>query len=560
MQELKLNLEPYFDYFDKNKNYQRVLFKPGTPIQSRELTTLQSILQNQIERFGQHVFKDGAVVIPGQVGYDLQYSAVLIQPLISGIEVENLREDLVGKTLRGVSSNVKAKVINTISASESEKSSLTFYVKYVSSGNSVNNVQLTKFTNNEILVDENNNQVAVTAVQNATSYTGSVAYITPGVYFIRGFFVQVSEQSVILDQYSNFPSYKIGLSITESIVTAEEDTTLYDNSVGSSNFTAPGADRLKIGTTLVTQDINFSQDSTFIELLRLDSGKIIKMVENSVYSELEKNLARRTYDESGNYSLTDFDVKIKETYDDGENAGVYSLNSISDTNKTVLNRIPTVEDVDSIDGRQYYTVEVSPGKAYVKGFEVNSSTKKYLTVEKPRKSLSLNNQGLVSSFGTYFNLDTVSGTVSPNTIVTLKNVVGGTDISIGKANAVALIFGKKLFVTDVTMFSVVTLLEASTQLVAGDFVFFNNGSQSVVESVNVNVVTLRQVSGNISSGITFTNSRDSVTHTVSAVVNNKIENITKITSGGNLSAIVALEAVAISGSSFSVSSNVLSGS
>lgn len=560
MQELKLNLEPYFDDFDKNKNYQRVLFKPGTPIQSRELTTLQSILQNQIERFGQHVFKDGAVVIPGQVGYDLQYSAVLIQPLISGIEVENLREDLVGKTLRGVSSNVKAKVINTISASESEKSSLTFYVKYVSSGNSVNNVQLTKFTNNEILVDENNNQVAVTAVQNATSYTGSVAYITPGVYFIRGFFVQVSEQSVILDQYSNFPSYKIGLSITESIVTAEEDTTLYDNSVGSSNFTAPGADRLKIGTTLVTQDINFSQDSTFIELLRLDSGKIIKMVENSVYSELEKNLARRTYDESGNYSLTDFDVKIKETYDDGENAGVYSLNSISDTNKTVLNRIPTVEDVDSIDGRQYYTVEVSPGKAYVKGFEVNSSTKKYLTVEKPRKSLSLNNQGLVSSFGTYFNLDTVSGTVSPNTIVTLKNVVGGTDISIGKANAVALIFGKKLFVTDVTMFSVVTLLEASTQLVAGDFVFFNNGSQSVVESVNVNVVTLRQVSGNISSGITFTNSRDSVTHTVSAVVNNKIENITKITSGGNLSAIVALEAVAISGSSFSVSSNVLSGS
>jgi hypothetical protein len=562
MQELKLNLEPYFDDFDKDSNYHRVLFKPGTPIQSRELTTLQSILQNQIERFGQHTFKDGSVVIPGQVGYNLQYSAVLIQPLISGIQVENLRESLVGKTLRGVSSNVKAKVINTISASESEKSSITFYVKYVSSGNIVNNVQLTKFTNNEILVDENNNQVAVTSIQNATSYTGSVAYITPGVYFIRGFFVEVLEQYVILDQYSNFPSYKIGLSVSESIVTAQEDTTLYDNSVGSSNFTAPGADRLKIEAKLIKQDINFGSDASFIELLRLDSGKNNKLLDNpinSIYNELEKNLARRTYDESGNYSLVDFDVKVKETYDDGENAGVYSLNSTSDIDKIVLNRTPTASDKDSIDGRQYYTVEVSPGKAYVKGFEVNSSTKKYLTIEKPRKSLSLNNQGLVSNFGSYFVLDTVSGTVSPGTVVTLKNVVGGNDVSIGKARAVALISGKKLFVADVTLYSVITLSESSTDLVAGDFVFFNTGSQSVVESVSTNVVTLRQVSGNIFSGLTFTNSRNSVTHTVSTVVNNKIENITKITSSGNLSANVALESVAISGSSFSVTSNSLSG-
>ena len=46
-QQTNLNVSPYFDDFDPNDNYHRVLFKPGYPVQARELTTLQSILQNQ---------------------------------------------------------------------------------------------------------------------------------------------------------------------------------------------------------------------------------------------------------------------------------------------------------------------------------------------------------------------------------------------------------------------------------------------------------------------------------------------------------------------------------
>ena len=62
-QNTNLNSSPYFDDFNELKNYQRVLFKPGLPVQSRELTTLQSILQNQVEKFGKHFFKEGSVVI-----------------------------------------------------------------------------------------------------------------------------------------------------------------------------------------------------------------------------------------------------------------------------------------------------------------------------------------------------------------------------------------------------------------------------------------------------------------------------------------------------------------
>ena len=63
-QKTNLNINPYFDDFDKDDNFLKVLFKPGSPIQLGELTTLQSILQNQVEKFGSHIFKEGSMVIP----------------------------------------------------------------------------------------------------------------------------------------------------------------------------------------------------------------------------------------------------------------------------------------------------------------------------------------------------------------------------------------------------------------------------------------------------------------------------------------------------------------
>ncbi len=60
--ETDLEQSPYFDDFDFEKGYNRILFKPSVPVQARELTQLQSILQKQIEIFGQNVFKDGTII------------------------------------------------------------------------------------------------------------------------------------------------------------------------------------------------------------------------------------------------------------------------------------------------------------------------------------------------------------------------------------------------------------------------------------------------------------------------------------------------------------------
>ena len=252
---------------------------------------MQTQLQNQIEQFGNHTFKDGSVVIPGQVGYDLEYPAVLVQNLVNGVEVESYRTTLVGKTLVGSESGVEGIVVNSLSVAESEKDSLTLYVKYTKSGITESGSQLTKFKNNEILVEKGQTTaLAVTSLVNATTYTGSIAYLTEGVYYIRGYFVQVEDSFVILDQYSNKPTYKVGLTVTEEIVSSNEDDSLFDNANGSTNFAAPGADRLKISAKLSKDIITFSDNSDFIELLRLQDGTLQELVETSVYNELEKIL------------------------------------------------------------------------------------------------------------------------------------------------------------------------------------------------------------------------------------------------------------------------------
>ena len=444
MEVTNLKISPYFDDFDRSKNYQKVLFKPGFSVQTRELNTLQSILQNQIDRFGSHVFKDGSVVIPGNLDYSVSYKAVLIQPLINGISVETLRAATfkAGTELTGLTSGVKAEVVNSISAATSEKDTITLYVKYTSGGNISNDVQANEFQNNEILQNSAGTSVAVTAVQNASAYTGSSATINAGVYFIRGYFVEVATQTIILDQYNNKPSYKVGLQVKESIATTSDDDSLYDNALGTTNYASPGADRLKITATLTKQNLLLTDDANFIELLRLENGEPTVQVDNSLYSELEKNLARRTYDESGHYSINPFGVKIKEALDDGVNGGIFLPGSKLEDGRTIVDGKPSSSDpTNSINGNDYYAVELSEGKAYVKGFEVVSNRKQYKLVEKPRKTITKENKGFYTNVGSYFKLDIstdnlIKGGVSFGAELALKDVA---DVEIGTAKAFGLV-------------------------------------------------------------------------------------------------------------------------
>ena len=217
-QETNLNVAPYFDDFNAANDYYKVLFKPAYPVQARELNNLQSILQNQIEKFGQHFFKDGAKVIPGNTSFNNDYRGVQLNNLYQGIPVAAYADQLVGTKITGESSGVTAVVNKVLLDQDSENGNLTLYVTYLSSS-TANNSTVTfadgeQLSSNTTITSGLLGNTAITAgspfgstISADAAITGSSYSIQEGVYFVRGQFIQCQAGTLILDQYSTNPNY-----------------------------------------------------------------------------------------------------------------------------------------------------------------------------------------------------------------------------------------------------------------------------------------------------------------------------------------------------------------
>jgi hypothetical protein len=402
-QKTNLNINPYYDDFNVEKNFYKVLFKPGFPVQARELTTLQSILQNQIESFGSHIFKEGSMVIPGSITYDNTYFSIKINPDHLGIDVSLYVNQLVGKTLIGQNSNNIAVVKNFSVPPQDGVEDITLYVNYLSSGD---DFEIKQFEDGEILVTDDNitygnttipsgNTVATLVSENATAI-GSAVGLDNGVYFIRGTFVNAYKSQLVLDPYSDTTSYRVGLNILEEIVTPDDDSSLNDNARGFSNFSAPGADRFKITITLSKKDLDDFDDKNFVELIRIENGELKKLQDKSVYSIIKDYLAERTYDESGDYAISRFDLDVLNSLNDGiSNEGIYLSNE-----RTSQGNVPS-DDL--------MCVKVSSGKAYVRGFDVSFPGSTIIDVEKPRDAKNIPSSLVPFEMGNLLRINNVSG-------------------------------------------------------------------------------------------------------------------------------------------------------
>ena len=153
-QQTNLDVSPYFDDYNPADDFHKVLFKPGYPVQARELTTLQSILQNQIEKFGQHFFKDGAKVIPGNTSYNNDYRCIQLNNTYQGVPLAAYAEQLVGTKITGLSSGITAVVNKVLFDQDSENGNLTLYVNYI--GSSTANNSTVVFADGEELSSYNN--------------------------------------------------------------------------------------------------------------------------------------------------------------------------------------------------------------------------------------------------------------------------------------------------------------------------------------------------------------------------------------------------------------------
>ena len=428
-QETNLNVAPYFDDFDTTNNYCKILFKPGLPVQARELTGIQSVLQDQIEKFGQHVFKDGASVTGGGVRYNGGYTSIRIQRSNEGIDVRSYLDRLIGQVIIGSQSGIKAKIKSFITTSLNASWYVVF-VRYLSTGGEDNEV----FTSGESLLLDNEvvttkggttfqpGEPVAQVVNGECAFTGSAAVLSEGIYFVRGYFVDVKAQTIILDPYSSDVSFKVGLKVRENIVTSDLDESLTDNASGFNNYTAPGADRLNINVQLVAIEPTESKPSNFIELMEIRRGQLIYVRDETDYNELANELARRTFDESGNYYTKPFSLIAKNTLNDYE-----GNNGIFNPNQTTYNNNTPSDDLG--------TYKLSPGKAYVEGFEVETITPTFLDFQKPRTTKLLEDQSINYVTGPTFTLNRVSG--SPIIGIGTDYTVSLRDQRVGAAGTTA---------------------------------------------------------------------------------------------------------------------------
>ena len=446
-QQTNLNVSPYFDDYDPSSDFHKVLFKPGYPVQARELTSLQSILQNQIEKFGQHFFKEGSKVIPGNTGYTQLYYNVQLNNTFQGVPVAAYADQLVGLKITGQDSGVTAVVDSVLLPNDSSNGNLTLYINYLNSNTANNSTE--QFSDNEELVCSTsinsnllgnstipaNSPFAVTLAQNASSI-GSAFQIQQGVYFIRGHFVEVSTETLILDQYTNRPNYRVGLQITEEIITSDLDETLNDNSQGFNNFAAPGADRLKISVSLFKKPLDDFDDNNFVELAVIEDGILRTQIKktssggNVFREDLNDTLAKRTFDESGHYAIKPFDVSVLNSLNDNQgNGGLFEAGDFTYSG--------------SLASDDLAVLKVSSGKAYVKGYEIETTTPTFIDLDKPRTTKDVSGESLSYNTGSTLKLNRVFRTpneigVGKTFVLSLRDARCGDDQNTAPGNEVGV--------------------------------------------------------------------------------------------------------------------------
>jgi hypothetical protein len=465
------------------------------------------------------MFKEGSMVIPGSVTYDNRYFSVKVNPDHLGIDITVYLKDLIGKKVKGQDSGIVASIKNYTLPPDEGVEDITLYIKYLDSGN---DFQISQFSDGEILILEENITYGNTTInsgdtvltvlsQNATA-VGSAVGLDQGVYFIRGTFVDVQKDQIVLEPYSATPSYRVGLNILEEIVTANDDTTLNDNARGFSNYAAPGADRFKISVQLTKKSLDDFEDTNFVELVRVDRGEIKKLQNSTVYSEIQKYLAKRTFEESGNYAIDPFTIDVLNSLNDEiSSQGVYV-----ETEKTEEGNTPS-DDL--------MCVRVSPGRAYVKGFDVSLDGSRIIDVPKPRTTKTINEALIPFEMGNLLKINNVYGTpiigLSNTNTVKLYNrrrntstTNAGTGTNIGDARIYSFSVSDApysnattewdLYLFDVQTYTTLTLSLSITGTECPETSYIrglsSGASGYVVSNPNSTLVTLTQTSGNFLVG------------------------------------------------------------
>jgi len=536
-----LNITPYFDDFDETKQYNRILFAAGRAVQARELTQLQTILQNQVERFGSNIFKEGTVISGINITERSDISYVKLR------DTDNFPDPTVyrpsGDTkyfLAGESTGLKAEIVFADNGFETRAPNLkTFYIKYLNTAQSGED-DVKEFEQGEVLSIVDANDLPVIAPNGVEDMTVTVATVSEhvgrsfgvsineGIIYQRGHFIFADGQFVIVSKYTNVPDdVSIGFSIEENIITASQDSSLLDNAQGFNNFNAPGADRLQLRPILVAIATD-EEPEGFFRLIRYERGRATAIRDVTQFNSIATEMARRTYEESGNYVVRGMNITLEQ--------------------ETVANTTTT------------YAV-VGSGKAYSFGYEIINIAKKYLPLESSDTTQVQNSQSTGIDYGAYYEFfwGSFSGETNNNVLDAFQfdgtrydlrdganNVIGSCCVrnvtpgaagsSKGRIHVYAVTKNsghENTTVVKIGNTPVVSALRGGNR----GAVVFNSGKKNLFSADDV-VFTRRirkSVSGNTSIVIEATAEQQPLTSNIFAVdaTNNLISVVSAITSGSN---------------------------
>lgn len=519
---------PYYDDFDPTKDFIQVLFRPGYPVQARELTTLQTFLQEQIGRFGGNYYKTGDLVKNAEITFNDDVHELVISSssnlsfpgsgAITNTVLANLKT-LEGKIITNADESVKARVLPLLTGTDSTKFVGNIYVQY-----------LTEKTFDSdggyiyAMTSDNSDEVQSYWSTFSTLNEACTVSIAEGLFFVEGVFAKVQKQSILISNSTQKPSFNVGLYFDETIVTQNDDPSLFDNARGSSNEGAPGAHRLKFTLTLGKKDLsdpiepNFYRLATFLDGVRQEQPKEVDVYLQNIL----EILARRTYDESGDYALKPF--KCTHTEGDSENN---------------------------------FLINVGPSKAYVKGWEIDKTSPTNVYMDRGFTNTKLTKNFSIPAVGTTsVTITGVTGTLPGSTTSDVFNATnrlllraGGQTIGVARGWAVKDEFKKgvaatKLYLYDIRMFDILTTTEPTfaTSLATGydvvslktrGTVFTEEGATGVVNGVAiVNATGKFRVNQTISSSVLDSES------TIASVTSYQLADVTDVTSAGGFSATV----------------------
>lgn len=405
-----LSNEPYFDDFNEEKNFHRVMFKPATAVQARELNQLQAILQNQIERFGENILKEGTIVKGGNFVEEpnLPYVKLLDDAIdtSSSITTTDVKA-YVGMKAVGLTTGIEAIIVAGETGLESQLVDLnTIYVRYINNKLNANNENINTFSTTEQIQIKQKDSNGIyqdyhrVTVAGASGFSNSIGEgygvrCGEGIIFQKGHFVRFADALTIVSKYDSNPTgVVVGFVTEESFITSDEDESLLDNASGFNNFNAPGADRLKLTPTLTVKSTTLAKaDETFFALQEYVNGRVVRRRLSTQFNSVESLVQQRTSEESGDYTVQDFPIRVEQ----------------STSNTSNLN------------------VVVGSGIAYVQGKRIELINDIVIETSEASTSNTVYSQDVIANYGHFVVANTLVGTFPVSTMgsITLANSSAG---------------------------------------------------------------------------------------------------------------------------------------